>query len=177
MLFPKTMIVEQLRARGDATDVERAERELGEKVDTERDAELLAELQVDAQKLRTASTASPPRSAEPARKVDDAEVDDSEPSRADHLTLEYKEGLLMKAARFYGPGDIRIEDVPEPRCVRARSRSRSSGAASAAPTCTSTSTGPIFAPPADSPHPLTGETVPVSLGHEFAGVVPRSVTG
>ncbi len=31
--------------------------------------------------------------------------------------------------------------------------------------------GPIFAPAADAPHPLTGETVPITLGHEFAGVV------
>ena len=51
MLVPKTMVVEQLRARGDTAGAERAHRELGEKVDTEADAGLLAELQVDAQKL------------------------------------------------------------------------------------------------------------------------------
>ncbi|MEA2248638.1 MAG: hypothetical protein QOH46_3167 [Solirubrobacteraceae bacterium] len=51
MLIPKTMVVEQLRARGDADAAERADRELGEKVDTEQDAGLLAELQIDAQKL------------------------------------------------------------------------------------------------------------------------------
>ncbi|MGE5636131.1 MAG: hypothetical protein ACM3UV_04210 [Nocardioidaceae bacterium] len=51
MLIPKTMIVEQLRARGDHDGAERADRELGEKVDTEGDATLLAELDVDAQKL------------------------------------------------------------------------------------------------------------------------------
>jgi hypothetical protein len=51
MLVPKTMVVEQLRARGDADGAERADRELGEKVDTEADAGLLAELQVDADKL------------------------------------------------------------------------------------------------------------------------------
>jgi (R,R)-butanediol dehydrogenase/meso-butanediol dehydrogenase/diacetyl reductase len=31
--------------------------------------------------------------------------------------------------------------------------------------------GPIFRPAAGAPHPLTGEQVPVCLGHEFAGVV------
>lgn len=51
MLIPKTMIVEQLRARGDTDGAERADRELGEKVDTDQDAGLLAELRVDAQKL------------------------------------------------------------------------------------------------------------------------------
>jgi hypothetical protein len=51
MLLPKEMVVEQLRARGDLDAAERAERELGEKVDTEGDAGLLAELKVDAQRL------------------------------------------------------------------------------------------------------------------------------
>jgi hypothetical protein len=51
MLVPKTMVVEQLRARGDADGAERADRELGEKVDTEADAALLSELGVDAGKL------------------------------------------------------------------------------------------------------------------------------
>jgi hypothetical protein len=51
MLIPKTMVVEQLRARGDTDAAERADRELGEKVDTEQDAGLLSELQVDAAKL------------------------------------------------------------------------------------------------------------------------------
>ena len=51
MLLPKQMIVEQLRARGDLASVERADRELGEKVDTERDAELLAQLQIDPRQL------------------------------------------------------------------------------------------------------------------------------
>ena len=51
MLLPKTMVVEQLRARGDTDGAERADRELGEKVDTEQDADLLASLDVDAAKL------------------------------------------------------------------------------------------------------------------------------
>ena len=51
MLVPKTMIVEQLRARGDTDAAERADRELAEKVDTEQDAGLLADLRVDAAKL------------------------------------------------------------------------------------------------------------------------------
>jgi hypothetical protein len=51
MLVPKTMVVEQLRARGDSDGAERPDRELGEKVDTEADAGLLAELDVDAGKL------------------------------------------------------------------------------------------------------------------------------
>jgi hypothetical protein len=51
MLVPKEMVVEQLRSRGDHEAAERAERELDEKVDTDQDAGLLAELGVDAQRL------------------------------------------------------------------------------------------------------------------------------
>ncbi len=51
MLLPREMVVERLRARGDLDGAERAERELGEKVDTEGDADLLAELGVDASEL------------------------------------------------------------------------------------------------------------------------------
>jgi hypothetical protein len=51
MLVPKTMIVDRLRGRGDYDAAERADRELGEKVDTEQDAELLASFEIDADAL------------------------------------------------------------------------------------------------------------------------------
>jgi hypothetical protein len=51
MLIPKTMVVEQLRARGDTEGAERAENLLSEKVDTDQDAKLLGDLAIDAQKL------------------------------------------------------------------------------------------------------------------------------
>jgi hypothetical protein len=60
MLVPREMIVEQLRSRGDFEAAERAERELGEKVDTEQDAGLLAELEVDAQRLEDDLGGQPP---------------------------------------------------------------------------------------------------------------------
>jgi hypothetical protein len=45
--IPKEMVVEQIRARGHADITERAERDLPEKVDPERDAELLRGFDVD----------------------------------------------------------------------------------------------------------------------------------
>jgi hypothetical protein len=51
VLVPKAMIVDRLRGRGDYDAAERADRELGEKVDTEEDAALLAELDIDAESL------------------------------------------------------------------------------------------------------------------------------
>ena len=53
----------------------------------------------------------------------------------------------------------------------APSASTSPGAASAVPICTSTWTGPIFVPPAGHPHPVSGESAPITLGHEMSGTV------
>jgi (R,R)-butanediol dehydrogenase/meso-butanediol dehydrogenase/diacetyl reductase len=78
----------------------------------------------------------------------------------------------MRAAMFYGKEDVRVEDIREPQ-VRP-------GTVKIAPAfngiCGSDlhlyHAGPIPpAPTADKPHPLSGETLPVVLGHEFSGVV------
>jgi hypothetical protein len=86
-------------------------------------------------------------------------------------TFEYKEiFFLIKAARFYGPGDIRLDDIPEPKRVRGRSRSRPSGAASAGPTCTGTSRGRSLLRLQTFRTRSPARAVP-TLGHEFAGRV------
>ena len=77
----------------------------------------------------------------------------------------------MKAARFHGRGDIRVDDVPEPAV-------RPGTVAVQVEWCGICGTdlheyleGPIFVPTPETPHPLTGESLPIVLGHEFAGVV------
>lgn len=78
----------------------------------------------------------------------------------------------MKAVRYYGKEDLRIEDIDEPELAP--------GSVKIAPAftgiCGSDLTlyfhGPVPpAPSADEPHPLSGETLPVTFGHEFSGVV------
>jgi hypothetical protein len=51
MQIPKGMIVERLRAAGQTDLVSRAESELPEKVDTERDGDLLRSLDLDPAEL------------------------------------------------------------------------------------------------------------------------------
>ena len=51
MQIPKGMVVERIRASGDAATAARADAELPEKVDTERDAELLRGFDLDPQQL------------------------------------------------------------------------------------------------------------------------------
>lgn len=77
----------------------------------------------------------------------------------------------MKAARFYGPGDIRIDDIPEPKTLPGTVKVEVEWCGICGTDLHEYLEGPIFAPPAGAPHPITGESVPITLGHEFAGVV------
>lgn len=77
----------------------------------------------------------------------------------------------MRAARFHGRKDIRIEDVAEPEL-------RPGTVAIDVAWCGICGTdlheyleGPIFIPAHGHPHPLTGEDTPVTMGHEFSGTV------
>ncbi|MGD9529643.1 2,3-butanediol dehydrogenase [Pseudonocardia sp.] len=77
----------------------------------------------------------------------------------------------MKAARFHAPGDIRIDDVPEPATRPGTVKVQVEWCGICGTDLHEYVDGPIFAPTAAAPHPLTGESVPITLGHEFAGVV------
>ena len=77
----------------------------------------------------------------------------------------------MKAARFHGPGDIRIDDVPEPTVGPGQVKVDVDWCGICGTDLHEYLDGPIFIPPKGAPHPLTGEEMPVVMGHEFAGVV------
>ena len=77
----------------------------------------------------------------------------------------------MKAARFNGPNDVEIADIPEPVL-------RPGAVAIDVAWCGICGTdlheyleGPIFIPAVGHPHPLTHEEAPVTMGHEFSGTV------
>ncbi|MFJ4705652.1 2,3-butanediol dehydrogenase [Streptomyces anulatus] len=77
----------------------------------------------------------------------------------------------MKAARFYGREDLRIEEVPEPVPGPGQVKLRNVFAG----ICGS-DLHFYFYPESlpfglDEPHPLTGATLPQILGHEFSGTV------
>jgi (R,R)-butanediol dehydrogenase/meso-butanediol dehydrogenase/diacetyl reductase len=77
----------------------------------------------------------------------------------------------MKAARFYGREDIRIDEIPEPAVRPGTVAVRVEWCGICGTDLHEYLEGPIFAPTAEAPHPLTGESTPITLGHEFAGVV------
>ena len=77
----------------------------------------------------------------------------------------------MRAARYYGAGDVRIEDVDE---VPVSSRDVRIAVAFCGICGTDVheyDSGPRFTPPSGHPHPVTHESVPITLGHEFSGEV------
>lgn len=77
----------------------------------------------------------------------------------------------MKAARFYAKGDIRIEDIPEPQVLPGTVGIQVAWCGICGTDLHEFMDGPIFIPPCGHPHPISGESVPITMGHEFSGVV------
>jgi (R,R)-butanediol dehydrogenase/meso-butanediol dehydrogenase/diacetyl reductase len=77
----------------------------------------------------------------------------------------------MKAAVFHGQRDLRVDDVPEPESRPGGVKIEVSWCGICGSDLHEYTAGPIFVPPSGSPHPLTGEEMPVVLGHEFGGQV------
>lgn len=76
----------------------------------------------------------------------------------------------MKAALWYGPKDIRVEEVNEPQIQPGMVKIRVEWCGICGSDLHEYVAGPIFIPK-DQPHPLTGEKAPIIMGHEFAGEV------
>jgi (R,R)-butanediol dehydrogenase / meso-butanediol dehydrogenase / diacetyl reductase len=83
----------------------------------------------------------------------------------------------MKAARFYGPGDIRVDDVAEPTPGAGQVQVTVDWCGICGTDLHEYLEGPIFIPPKGAPHPITGHELPVVMGHEFAGVVSAVGSG
>ena len=79
----------------------------------------------------------------------------------------------MKAARFYDKGDIRIEDIPEPQVLPGTVGIQVAWCGICGTDLHEYLEGPIFIS-TDKPDPFLGQKAPVTLGHEFAGVVDET---
>lgn len=83
----------------------------------------------------------------------------------------------MRAARFHGRGDIRVEDVPDPQVGPGQVEVTVDWCGICGTDLHEFLEGPIFIPPEGAPHPITGSALPVVMGHEFAGVVSAVGSG
>ncbi|EFX04995.1 allantoate permease [Grosmannia clavigera kw1407] len=77
--------------------------------------------------------------------------------------------ITMRAARYYGKEDIRIEQVPEPSIRPGQIKIAPAFVGICGTDLHEFLGGPNFCP--EKPHGVTGETIPVTLGHEFSGVI------
>ncbi|CAG9945110.1 unnamed protein product [Clonostachys rosea f. rosea IK726] len=73
----------------------------------------------------------------------------------------------MQAARFYGPGDIRVEEVDRPKAENDKVIVAVEWCGICGSDLSEYSHGPVAIP--TKPHPLSGEKMPVIMGHEFSG--------
>lgn len=78
---------------------------------------------------------------------------------------------LMRALRFHGKQDLRLEDVPEPTAGTGEVKLKVEWCGLCGTDLHEYTAGPIFIPTSDAPHPVSGESLPVIMGHEFAGEV------
>ena len=85
----------------------------------------------------------------------------------------------MRAAVYHGRKDVRIENIPAPSVSSTDVRIRVDACGICGSDIHEYASGPILTPNGRG-HPLTGESLPLTLGHEFSGVVTEcgeSVTG
>lgn len=75
----------------------------------------------------------------------------------------------MKAARYYGHKDIRVEEVPVPEVPSGFVRVKVAWAGICG-TDRHEYTGPVWVP-VNKPHRITGQQAPITLGHELSGVI------
>ncbi len=77
----------------------------------------------------------------------------------------------MKAARFHGRTDIRIDDILEPRLRPGTVKLGVAWCGICGSDLHEYLEGPLFIPAPGHPHPLTHEQAPITMGHEFSGTV------
>ncbi|WP_284139165.1 2,3-butanediol dehydrogenase [Virgibacillus sp. LDC-1] len=76
----------------------------------------------------------------------------------------------MKAARWYGQKDIRVEEVTDPAVEQGKVKIKVAWAGICGSDLHEYAAGPIFIPVKEK-HPLTNDIAPIIMGHEFSGEV------
>lgn len=75
----------------------------------------------------------------------------------------------MRAARYYGPRDVRVEEV-DPETVGASDvRVEVAACGLCGSDLHEYAAGPITIP--EAPHPVTGDAIPITIGHEIGGTI------
>ena len=87
------------------------------------------------------------------------------------LAASHQEDVPLRAARWHGRNDVRVEDIPEPPTPPpGQVQVQVAWCGICGTDLHELTAGPLYIP-VDAPHPLTGVVAPVVLGHEVAGRV------
>ncbi|WP_018758521.1 2,3-butanediol dehydrogenase [Paenibacillus terrigena] len=76
----------------------------------------------------------------------------------------------MKALRWHGLKDLRVEHIEEPTALPGKVKIKVEWCGICGSDLHEYTAGPIFIPEG-APHPITGEKAPIVMGHEFSGQV------
>ncbi|KIX00037.1 chlorophyll synthesis pathway protein BchC [Rhinocladiella mackenziei CBS 650.93] len=83
----------------------------------------------------------------------------------------------MNAVRFYGQRDIRLDKIPVPSVKPGQVKIAPKFCGICGSDLHEYLGGANLIPSQGHPHPITGETLPLTLGHEFSGVVEEVGSG
>jgi (R,R)-butanediol dehydrogenase / meso-butanediol dehydrogenase / diacetyl reductase len=93
------------------------------------------------------------------------------------VVVQYgREVMIMRAARWHGALDVRVEDIPEPRPGPGEVLIRVDRAGICGTDIEEYLTGPVSVP-VGWPHPTSGRQAPLTLGHEIIGTVVHRGSG
>jgi threonine dehydrogenase-like Zn-dependent dehydrogenase len=84
------------------------------------------------------------------------------------VPTESKRGT-MKALRIHGKEDLRLEDIQSPPCGDGQIMIKPAWCGICGTDLHEYMGGPSLCP--TTPHPITNETVPLTIGHEFSGII------
>lgn len=77
----------------------------------------------------------------------------------------------MNAVRFHGLKDVRLEKIPIPKCGNGQVKIKPAFCGICGTDLHEYLGGANLIPSPGKPHGITGETLPLTLGHEFSGIV------
>lgn len=83
----------------------------------------------------------------------------------------------MNAVRFYGQRDIRLDKIPVPSVKEGQVKIAPKFCGICGSDLHEYLGGANLIPKEGNPHPITGETLPLTLGHEFSGIVEEVGSG
>lgn len=83
----------------------------------------------------------------------------------------------MRAARFYNQRDIRVEEVPVPQASEGKVQIDVEWCGICGSDLHEYLIGPVFLATKERPHPVTGQHIPLTLGHELCGRVSSPPEG